>query len=245
MRRGVVLDCRIPAGVLSNSPAPRLLVESAAMRSLREKKQDFLRKKANEIYASLIHTNEPVEGLYDEVSGPGLQMPGFVTARVENRFSHRKDYAFFSVKNERGNGLNLEFYTRVFRGFLPEKRLAVNFDIFSIQWGWHIYKAGFLPLFLSRLADIEREYLEYSLRAEKEEKIAELCRNSITVWLEAIFKDGPYAWRTEKDDDKIRLQVTLKDRRVIETPVYHENFQETLPGLLDRIHRLEEEGTWE
>jgi hypothetical protein len=214
------------------------------MRSLREKKQDFLRKKANEVYASLIHTNDPVDDLYDEVSGPGLQMPGFVTARVENRFSHRRDYAFFSVKNERGNGLNLEFYTRVFRGLLPEKRLAVNFDIFKIQWGWHIYKAGFLRLFLSRLEGIEQEYLEYSVRAEKEEKIAQICRNSITVWLEAVFRDSPYAWQTEKDDDKVRLRVTLKDRRTVEIPVYHKNFQETLPGLPAEIRRLEEEGTW-
>jgi hypothetical protein len=214
------------------------------MRSLREKKQDFLRKKANEIYASLVHTNDLVEDLYEEVSGPGLRMPGFVTSRVENRFSHRRDYAFFSVKNGRGTGLNLEFYTRVFRGFLPEKRLAVNFDIFNIQWGWHIYKAGFLHLFLGRLADIEEEYLAYAARAEKEEKIARLCRNSITVWLEAIFRGSPYAYRTEKDDDKIRLQVTLQNRRTIELPVYHTNFQETLPGLLDELRRLEEEGTW-
>jgi hypothetical protein len=214
------------------------------MRSLREKKQDFLRKKANEIYASLIHTNDPVEDLYDEASGPGLRMPGFVTVRVENRFSHRKDYAFFSVKNERGNGLNLEFYTRVFRGLLPEKRLAVNFDIFNIQWGWHIYKAGFLYLFLSRLEGIEREYLEYAGRAEKEEKIAQLCRNSIAVWLEAIFKDSSYSWRMEKDDDKVRLQVTLKNRKTIEMPIYHKNFQETAPLLLAEIRRLEEEGTW-
>jgi hypothetical protein len=214
------------------------------MRSLREKKQDFLRKKANELYASLIHTNDSVEDLYEEVSGPGLRMPGFVTARVENRFSHRKDYAFFSVKNERGNGLNLEFYTRVFRGSLPEKRLAVNFDIFNIQWGWHIYKTGFLRLFLSCLEGIEREYLEYAGRAEKEEKIAQLCRNSITVWLEAVFKDSPYVWRTEKDDHKVRLQVTLKNQRTIEMPIYHKNFQETLPGLLAGIHRLEEGGTW-
>jgi hypothetical protein len=214
------------------------------MRSLREKKQDFLRKRANEIYASLIHTNDVVDDLYEEVSGPGLQMPGFVTARVENRFSHRKDYAFFSVKNERGNGLNLEFYTRVFRGFLPEKRLAVNFDIFKIQWGWHIYKAGFLRLFLSRLEGIEQEYLEYADRAEKEEKIAQLCRNSITVWLEAIFRDSPYVYQTEKEDDRIRLQVTLKNRKTVELPVFHKNFQETLPLLSAEIHRLEEEGTW-
>jgi hypothetical protein len=214
------------------------------MRSLREKIQDFLRKKANEIYASLIHTNDMVDDLYDEVNGPGLQMPGFVTARVENRFSHRKDYAFFSVKNERGNGLNLEFYTRVFRGFLPEKRLAVNFDIFNIQWGWHIYKTGFLRLFLSRLEGIEQEYLDYAARAEKEEKIAQLCRNSITVWLEAIFKDSPRVYRTEKDDDRVRLQVTLKTGRTVEIPIYHTNFQETLPLLSAEIHRLEEEETW-
>jgi hypothetical protein len=213
------------------------------MRTLREKKQDFLRKKANEIYASLIHTNDAVDDLYDEVSGPGLRMPGFVTARVENRFSHRRDYAFFSVKNGRGNGLNLEFYTRVFRGGLPEKRLAVNFEIFNIQWGWHIYKTGFLRLFLGRLEGIEREYLEYSDRAEKEEKMAQLCRNSIAVWLEAMFRDSPWAWKIEKDDDKVRLQVTLKNGRVIEMPVYHKNFQEILPGLPGEIRRLEEE-TW-
>jgi hypothetical protein len=215
------------------------------MRSLREKKQDFLRKKANEIYASLIHTNDTVDDLYDEVNGPGLRMPGFLTLRVENRFSHRKDYAFFSVKNEQGNGLNLEFYTRVFRGLIPEKRLAVNFDIFNIQWGWHIYKTGFLGLFLSRLEDIEREYLEYAARAEKEEKIAQLCRNSIAVWLDALFRDGAYAYRIEKDDDRIRLQVTLKNRRTVEIPIYHKNFQETLPALPAELRRLEEEGLWE
>jgi hypothetical protein len=214
------------------------------MRSLREKKQDFLRKKANVIYASLVHSNDLLDDLYEEVSGPGLLMPGFVTSRIENRFSYRKDYAFFSVKNERGNGLNLEFYTRVFRGFIPEKRLAVNFDIFNIQWGWHIYKTGFLRLFLSSLESIEAEYLEYSVRAEKEEKIAQLCRNSIAVWLEAIFRDSPYAYQTEKDDDKIRLRVTLKNRRTLEIPVYHTNFQETLPGLLAGIRKFEEEGTW-
>jgi hypothetical protein len=214
------------------------------MRSLREKKQDFLRKKVNEIYASLIHTADPVDDLYEEASGPGLGIPGLVTLRIENRFSHRKDYAFFSVKNGRGNGLNLEFYTRVFRGLLPEKRLAVNFDIFDIQWGWHIYKAGFLDLFFSRLGDIEQEYLEYAGRAEKEEKIAQICRNSITTWLEAIFKDSPWVWRTEKDDDKIRLQVTLKNQRTVEIPVYHKNFQETLPLLPARIKRLEEKEPW-
>jgi hypothetical protein len=214
------------------------------MRTLREKKQDFLRKKANAIYTSLVHSNDLLDDLYDEVSGPGYQMPGFATSRIENRFSYRKDYAFFSVKNERGNGLNLEFYTRVFRGFLPEKRLAVNFDIFNIQWGWHIYKTGFLRLFLSSLEDIEAEYLEFSARAEKEEKIAQLCRNSIAVWLEAIFRDSPYAYRTEKDDDKIRLRVTLKNKGTLEIPVYHKNFQETLPGLLAGIRKFEEEGTW-
>jgi hypothetical protein len=214
------------------------------MRSLREKKQDFLRKKANEIYASLVHSNDVLDDLYDEVSGPGLRMPGFSTTRIENRFSYRKDYAFFSVKNGRGNGLNLEFYTRVFRGFLPEKRLAVNFDIFNIQWGWHIYKTGFLRLFLGSLEDIEAEYLEYAIRVEKEEKIAQLCRNSIAVWLEAIFRDSPYAYQTEKDDDKIRLRVTLRNRRTLEIPVYHKNFQETLPGLLAGIRKFEEEGTW-
>jgi hypothetical protein len=214
------------------------------MRSLREKKQDFLRKKVNEIYASLIHTNDLVDDLYDEASGPGLQIPGFLTVRVKNRFSYRKDYAFFSVKNERGNGLNLEFYTRVFRGLLPEKRLAVNFDIFNIQWGWHIYKTGFLRLFLSRLEGIEQEYLEYSARAEKEEKIAQLCGNSITVWLEAIFRGSPYAYRTEKDDDRIRLWVTLKNRRTLEMPIYHKNFQETLPLLPAELRRLEEEEPW-
>jgi hypothetical protein len=214
------------------------------MRTLREKKQDFLRKKANTIYASLVHSNDLVDDLFDELSGPGLGMPGFVTARIENRFSYRKDYAFFSVKNERGNGLNLEFYTRVFRSFLPEKRLAVNFDIFNIQWGWHIYKTGFLRLFLDNLESIETEYLEYAVKAEKEEKIAQLCRNSIAVWLEAIFRDSPYAYQTEKDDDKIRLRVTLKNRRTLEIPVYHKNFQETLPGLLAGIRKFEEEGTW-
>ena len=54
----------------------------------------------------------------------------------------------------------------------------------------------------------------------------------------------PYAWRMEKDDDRVRVQVTLKDRRIIEIPVYHKNFQETLPGLPAEIHRLEEEETW-
>jgi hypothetical protein len=210
------------------------------MRSLREKKQDFLRRKANEIYASLIHTTDLVDDLYAEVSGPGLQIPGFVTTPVENRFSYRKDYAFFNVKNERGNGLNLEFYTRVFRGFFPEKRLAINFDVFHIQWGWHIYKTGFLHRFLDDLAGIEAEYLEYADRAEKEEKIAQLCRNSITTWLEALLKDSPYAYQAEKDDDRIRLKVTLKNKTQVELPIYHSNFQATMPLLLGEIRKLEE-----
>jgi hypothetical protein len=210
------------------------------MRSLREKKQDFLRIKAIELYAALDHTNDLIDDIYAEISGPGLQLPGFNTARWENRYAYRKDYDFYTIKNASGNGLNLEFYTRRAWGLLPEKRLAVNFEIFNIQWGWHIYKTGFIRLFLSRLEDIEGAYLEFAERAEKEEKILQISRNSITTWLEAIFKDTPYTYRTEKDDDKIRVQVELKNNRQLEIPVYYKTFQAVMPGLLGEIRKHEE-----
>ncbi|GHV73855.1 hypothetical protein AGMMS49940_11570 [Spirochaetia bacterium] len=211
------------------------------MRTLREKKQDFLRKKANEIYASLEHTNDSIDDIYAEISGPGLQLPGFSTAKWENRYADRKDYDFYTIKNEAGNGLNLEFYTRMTWGFLPQKMLAVNFEIFNIPWGWHVYKTGFIHLFLNRLEGIEREYLEFAERAEKEEKILQISSNSITTWLDAILKDTPYTYRTEKDDDKIRVQVGLKNNRKVEIPVYYKNFQATMPGLLREIRKYEEE----
>ncbi|WP_010255651.1 hypothetical protein [Treponema primitia] len=205
------------------------------MRSLREKKQDFLRKKANELYASLDHTNDSIDDIYAAINGPGLGLSGFSTVKLENRFTYRKDYDFYSVKNDRGNGLNLEFYTKMIRGILPEQRLAVNFEIFNIQWGWHIYKTGFIHLFLNRLESIEGEYLEFAERAEKEEKILQISRDSITTWLEAIFKDTPYTYHTEKDDDKIKLKVDLKNNKCLELPIYYKNFQTTMPGLLGEI----------
>jgi hypothetical protein len=215
------------------------------MRSLGEKKQDFLRKKANEIYAPLDHTNELIDDLYAQVSGPGVQIPGFITTKLENRFTYRKDYQFYSVKNAAGNGLNLEFYTRMIRGLLPEKRLALNFDIFNIQWGWHIYKTGFIHLFLDRLETIETEYLEYAAKAEKEERILQITRNSIVTWIDAILKDGGRAYHIEKEDDRITLKVELKNRRTLELPVYYSSFQETIPGLIRAIRDHEGEEQWE
>jgi hypothetical protein len=93
---------------------------------------------------------------------------------------------------------------------------------------------------LNRLESIEGEYLEFAERAEKEEKILQISRDSITTWLEAIFKDTPYTYHTEKDDDKIRLKVDLKNNRSLELPIYYKNFQTTMAGLLGEIRMHED-----
>ncbi|MDR2510873.1 MAG: hypothetical protein LBC89_00090 [Bacteroidales bacterium] len=94
-------------------------------------------------------------------------------------------------------------------------------------------------LIFENASQIETECYKLKADLEKQEKIAQLAKSSILVWLETVMKNSGYQYYITQDTHKITLSIKMKHGMQLDIPIYFRRFQKQMPDLLETIKEYE------
>ena len=105
----------------------------------------------------------------------------------------------------------------------------------------------FMYLIAYEVENIEKSFWEYKpkyeeemKKKEKEEKIKEISKNSIEIWLTAALKDKDYSYYISKGENKVMLSVRMKNGTQLDIPVYYKRFRKIMPDIIETIEKYEQ-----
>ena len=158
-----------------------------------------------------------------------LTNPDFPHLKIELRFSNSNNHkpVFYVSIDETWSNWFYVYFNNISSG------RNCSDDSLKI----YIY---FLYILAYEIGNIEKSFYAYSANFEKEEKIKEISKNSIEVWLAATLKDRNYTYYISKEENKAMLSIRMKNGTQLDIPVYYKKFRKIMPNLIETIEKYEQ-----
>ena len=191
--------------------------------SIEKKLRRFLNEKAEKISKETQEDKPELDFNYIKT------VKGFEKSDIE----HRPLEAGYTFSNSNGNRCLLGYEGKTRRKYI---RMEIDDLVYSSGWYGTI---GMLYRCMDEIDEIAKELRHLKGELEKQEKINEIAKNSINLWLKAILEHQPYSYYTTESANKITLSVKLKNRLQLDIPIHYSSFQKIMPALLETIQKFE------
>jgi hypothetical protein len=215
-----------------------------SIKSLYAIKKDFLLEKCREILAQP-EENMTKEELYTQLNDKIFTIDGFTLEKKEND-RNWEILTIFTIENASKNGCKIIFTKerREKKGkttvLVPSPRVVIVTIIDGTEIRWSISrKFDFANRVLRQFDTLEKEFRDFSIEAEKQEKIRTLSQGGIQTWITSVLKGTSYSYYTEESKNRIDLHIKLKKGMMLTIPIYYKNFQKIMPEILKTIQSYE------
>ncbi|MDR2679717.1 MAG: hypothetical protein LBC47_02780 [Tannerella sp.] len=169
-----------------------------------------------------------------------LENSTFIVNNYEPHLKNTNTYGYRISKNSD------ECWIDVFFNQNKDTQIEVAFvvNMFGLEYRYRknlecdVY--DFLSQVLSQFDEWKAEYQSFSERMEKSDKLNDISKNSVTVWLREMLKNSSYIYYIDEAENKSTLHIQLKKGMQLDIPIYYKSFQKIMPDLPDTIQKYED-----
>ena len=148
---------------------------------------------------------------------------------ISSSYYRQSASPYLSMRDFNGNGLRIDI-----RGFYYSGQIDAGF-YFSLRRfdidnliNYIISVFQNLPKWLEELDSITHS-------VNKAEKIRSIAEKNIELWIDDLMMDHNFTYLIRKEKEKSVLCVRFKYKKMLEIPIFHKNYQQTLPNLIETI----------
>lgn len=148
---------------------------------------------------------------------------------ISSSFDRQSASHYLKITDLNGNGLMIDFSRVLYLGQINAGFYYIlrRFDIDSLI---NYINSVFLnlPKWLEELDSIAH-------RVNKIEKIRSIAEKNIELWIDDLMMEHNFTYLIRKEKEKSVLCVRFKYKKMLEIPIFHKNYQQTLPNLIETI----------
>jgi hypothetical protein len=203
---------------------------------MQSSKEKFFKSKLAEITQTTIAEKTLVE-LLNELRT--ISIKGFkISEQTQDGHYHRDFICEITILNDFNDGCRISFHETK-SGFMYG---CIYYIFDGRQWFYKNYESGAckdIYKYLAQIESIKKGYKEFCNKLDKENRILDISKNSVQIWLENALKDSGYIYYTQRKKNQDSLHILLDKKRKLIISIYYKKFQQIIPYLLDIIKNYE------